>query len=41
MRTIWKKITNLILTLLLLIWVGLLVVIATFVEPMWDKKKRR
>lgn len=41
MRTIWKKIASLLLTILLLLWVGLLVVIATFVEPMWDKNRRR
>lgn len=41
MRAIWKKIANLMLALLLLLLVGLLVVIATFVEPMWDKNKRR
>ncbi len=41
MRTIWKKIASLLLTILLLLWVGLLVVIATFVEPMWDKSNRR
>lgn len=39
MRKIWKMIVNLFLTLIVFIWVGLLVVIATFVEPMWDKNK--
>lgn len=41
MRKIWNTIGNLILTLLLLVWVGLLVIIATFVEPMWEKKNRK
>lgn len=41
MRIIWNKIVNLLLTLLILVWVVLLVVIATFVEPMWNRKGRR
>ncbi len=39
MRKIWKILSNLILTMLIFAWVGLLVIIATLVEPMWDNKK--
>lgn len=41
MRKIWNEIVNLLMTLLVLAWVGLLVIIDTFVEPMWDRKKRQ
>lgn len=39
MKKIWKYLVNLFLTILVVIWVGLLLIIGTFVDNPWKKIK--